>query len=217
MFGHQDDDNDHGKKDEPQDESANTAPEQTDQNDAGAPPDAPADNQSGNGDGPVDDDHAWQHPGGSSDGDGGQEDGSASDGPAEDGPDLADESSSHDDQPEPISDVIAPAGSGSAQNPVPPMPINARDLPDEDVKTPHELIEIKQKALNELQPLLGQLDQSPEDKFRTLMMIIQASDDQDMIKQAYGVVSNIKDDKVRAQALLDIVNEINYFTQHPQN
>ncbi len=80
---------------------------------------------------------------------------------------------------------------------------------------PHELIDIKQKALTELKPMLGQLDLSPEDKFRTLMMIIQASDNQDMIKQAYDVAEDIKDEKARAQALLDLVNEINYFTQHP--
>lgn len=119
-----------------------------------------------------------------------------------------------DDEPEQISDITPPPG-GQPQQPPTPMPINARDLPDDDTKTPHELIDIKQKALNELQPLLSQLDQSPEDKFRTLLMIIQASDNQDMIKDAYAAADDIKDEKARAQALLDLVNEINYFTQHP--
>lgn len=77
----------------------------------------------------------------------------------------------------------------------------------------NKLIELKQKALSELNPLVEHLDQNNEEKFNTLMMMIQASDDQSLIKQAYDVANNITDDKARAQALLDIVNEINYFTQ----
>jgi hypothetical protein len=75
-----------------------------------------------------------------------------------------------------------------------------------------DLLEIKQKALNELSPLMTHLDQTPEEKFRTLMMMLQASDDQKLVKEVYEAAQGIKDDKVRAQALLDIVNEINYFT-----
>jgi hypothetical protein len=46
------------------------------------------------------------------------------------------------------------------------------------------------------------------------MMMIQASDNQDLIKEAYSAAQAITDEKTRAQALLDIVNEINYFTSH---
>lgn len=80
-----------------------------------------------------------------------------------------------------------------------------------------DLLEIKQKALNELSPLMTHLDQTPEEKFRTLMMMLQASDDQKLVKEVYEAAQGIKDDKVRAQALLDIVNEINYFTQQSGN
>ena len=45
------------------------------------------------------------------------------------------------------------------------------------------------------------------------MMMIQASDNQELIKTAYEAAQAIPDEKVKAQALLDIVNEINYFTQ----
>lgn len=76
-----------------------------------------------------------------------------------------------------------------------------------------ELLGIKQNALHELAPLVGQLEQSPEEKFRTTMMMIQASDDQTLVKVAYDAAKQITDEKVRAQALLDVVNEINYFTQ----
>ncbi len=35
------------------------------------------------------------------------------------------------------------------------------------------------------------------------------------VSPAGGLAKGISDEKERAQALLDIVNEINYFTQHP--
>lgn len=76
-----------------------------------------------------------------------------------------------------------------------------------------DLIHIKQEALQQLSPLVDHLDQSPEEKFRTTMMMIQASDDQSLLHTAYEAAKNIKDDKTRAQALLDVINEINYFTQ----
>jgi hypothetical protein len=79
--------------------------------------------------------------------------------------------------------------------------------------TGDELMQIKQQALQQLSPLVGHLDQSPEEKFRTTMMMIQASDNQGLIKDAYAAAQQIHDEKTRAQALLDIVNEINYFTQ----
>ena len=77
----------------------------------------------------------------------------------------------------------------------------------------NDLISIKQQALQNLSPLLSQLDQTPEEKFRTTMMMIQASDDQSLIQAAYDAANAITDEKVKAQALLDVVNEINYFTQ----
>jgi hypothetical protein len=78
----------------------------------------------------------------------------------------------------------------------------------------NELLDIKQQALGQLSPLVGHLDQTPEEKFRTTMMMIQASDDQSLVRSAYESAQAITDEKARAQALLDIINEINYFTQH---
>lgn len=75
-----------------------------------------------------------------------------------------------------------------------------------------ELLDIKKEALQELSPLIDHLEQSSEEKFRTTMMMIQASDNKALIPQAFRAAKEISDDKKRAQALLDIVNEINYFT-----
>jgi hypothetical protein len=80
----------------------------------------------------------------------------------------------------------------------------------------NDLLDIKQEALKQLSPLVGHLDQTPEEKFRTTMMMIQASDDQSLVKMAYEAAEKITDEKTKAQALLDIVNEINYFT-HQSN
>lgn len=76
-----------------------------------------------------------------------------------------------------------------------------------------DLLSIKQQALQQLTPLVGHLDQTPEERFRTTMMMIQAADNQALLKNAYDAAQAIPDEKVRAQALLDVINEINYFTQ----
>lgn len=76
-----------------------------------------------------------------------------------------------------------------------------------------DLIELKQEALDELTPLVDHLEQSPQEKFRTTMMMIQSTDNKALIKDAFAAAKEITDDKTRAQALLDVINEINYFTQ----
>ena len=98
----------------------------------------------------------------------------------------------------------APAVAAPATPPPPPA--------NED-----ELLQIKNHALQSLGPLVGQLDQPAEDRFKTVMMLIQASDNPELIGDAYAAANQITDERVRAQALLDVVNEINYFTQHPGN
>ncbi len=130
----------------------------------------------------------------------------------------------HDDNQKPVEDKLT---SESGQytdtaivSPVFNSPITADDLvkdPIDPIDTPtpiaNDLIDIKQKALRLLSPLINHLDQSPEEKFHTTMMMIQASDDQSLVNTAFQAAQQITDEKSRAQALLDIVNEINYFIQ----
>ena len=99
-------------------------------------------------------------------------------------------------------------------------PSTPADAGDGDVSSPEvasaadtDLLSMKQEALQQLNPLIDHLDQSPEEKFRTVMMMIQASDDQSKIGEAFDAAKQITDDRTRAQALLDVINEINYFTQ----
>ena len=100
-------------------------------------------------------------------------------------------------------------------NPTPATPSD--DTGTTNAPTNSDLMDIKQKALEHLTPLVDHLDQTPEEKFRTTMMMIQASDDEKLIGSAFESAKEIKDDKERAQALLDVINEINYFSQGPEN
>jgi hypothetical protein len=79
-----------------------------------------------------------------------------------------------------------------------------------------KLLKLKQDALQNLAPLMDHLDQTPEEKFKTTMMLIQASDNAELIPEAYAAANKLTDEKARAQALLDVVNEINYFTHQKQ-
>jgi hypothetical protein len=121
--------------------------------------------------------------------------------------------------------VAEPTSSPSAPALVEPATVSMPDPMKTDIATPADnadataadtngLLDIKQNALQQLSPLVDHLDQSPEEKFRTTMMMIQASDNQALVKTAYEIAGQINDEKARAQALLDIINEINYFTQH---
>ena len=79
-----------------------------------------------------------------------------------------------------------------------------------------QLAGMKQQALEHLEPLVGHLDQTPEEAFKTTMMMIQANDNHTLLEKALEEAKKIEDDKVRANAMLDIINEINYFSQTNQ-
>lgn len=106
-----------------------------------------------------------------------------------------------------------PAAAEPESTPELPPASSAPSTPASGVVSTDDLLAIKQEALQQLSPLVGHLEQTPEEKFRTTMMMIQASDDQSLLQSAYDLAKQITDEKIRAQALLDVVNEINYFTQ----
>ncbi len=96
-------------------------------------------------------------------------------------------------------------------------PVNPTTAPLPQSINSDDLLNMKQQALQHLTPLVNHLDQSPEEKFRTVMMMIQAADDHTKLNEAFEAAKNIPEDKARAQALLDVINEINYFTQNSQH
>jgi hypothetical protein len=116
--------------------------------------------------------------------------------------------------PQPAVDTESfPVASDELSEPTPPVPTETvtPPAPDSSVNGA-DLLSIKQEALTSLSPLVHNLELEAEEKFKTLMMLIQASDNHTLVKEAYDAAQAIPDEKVRAQALLDVVNEINYFT-----
>ena len=117
---------------------------------------------------------------------------------------------------QPASDTTTPSNDVTVPEPQElsgPDTIAPEAPTDATPATSDDLLALKQQALGQLTPLVDHLDQSPEEKFRTTMMMIQSTDNQSLLKDAYAAAQAITDDKVRAQALLDVINEINYFTQ----
>jgi hypothetical protein len=79
-----------------------------------------------------------------------------------------------------------------------------------------ELDGVKKDALEQLRPLIEKLDLEPADKFDKYLMMLRASDDAALIKPAFEAAQGIAGEKEKAQALLDIINEINYITANQQ-
>lgn len=77
----------------------------------------------------------------------------------------------------------------------------------------HEELEvIKKHALEELRPLVDKLDLPPEEKFDILLLIIRSTDDEELVAKAHDTSIEIQDETRKAQALLDIIKEVDYFS-----
>lgn len=74
---------------------------------------------------------------------------------------------------------------------------------------------IKQDALNELRPLVDKLNISAEEKFDTYLLIIRSTDDSSLVAPAFAAARAIADEAGKAQALFEIVKEIDYLS-NPQ-
>jgi len=118
-------------------------------------------------------------------------------------PNLSPANSSGND----LEDLVLPG----EQETVEKMP----SLDDNSMKsldTNSDLDEIKSKALKDITPLLDKLNLPPLEKFKTVMMTIQAGDSKELIPTAYEIAGKIDNESEKAQALLDVINEINYFS-----
>jgi hypothetical protein len=113
----------------------------------------------------------------------------------------------------------------------PPPPPPTDDTPVDPLATPDPepsfiahltdndngpLESIKKDALVELRPLVDKLNVSPEEKFDTYLLLIRSTDDTDLIGPAHEAAKAITDETRRAEALLDIIKEIDYLS-HPKN
>ena len=78
------------------------------------------------------------------------------------------------------------------------------------------LASVKEAALSELRPLVGKLEVSPEEKFNTYLLLIRSTDDKDLIAPAHEAAKSIADEAKKAQALLDIIKEIDFLSSANQ-
>jgi len=107
------------------------------------------------------------------------------------------------EEPElPVEPAMAPVPDPT----VAPMPSMAPAMPS----VGGDLESIKKDALNELRPLVDKLNVAPEEKFDTYLLLLRSTDDQALIAPAHEAARNIADEARRAQALLDIIKEIDY-------
>lgn len=98
--------------------------------------------------------------------------------------------------------------------PEPATPVPAEQMP---TATEHsftssglssEMQQIKESALKELTPLLGNMDINPSQKFKIYHDILTILNDRSVIQPAYEAARDIADAKEKAEALLFLVEAI---------
>ncbi len=139
---------------------------------------------------------------------------------------VSQESNNLDYDEKPLS-PIAPAAPGPVAPPLAPPELAAPPTPvttfnteiDEKPSVPQgvgEFDEIKKDAISELRPLVDKLDLAPDEKFDTYLLLLRSTDDKTLIVPAHDAAKNIPDETKRAQALLDIIKEIDYLSSPEQ-
>lgn len=79
-----------------------------------------------------------------------------------------------------------------------------------------DLSSVKQEALTELRPLVDKLNIPAEEKFDTYLLLLRSTDDKTLIEPAHETAKLIEDESRRAQALLDIIKEIDFLSSPKQ-
>ena len=118
----------------------------------------------------------------------------------------------------PAQDTPTPSADEAPEVPEAPEIPEVPAVPQPEPASPanSDLETIKKDALSELRPLIDKLDVSPEEKFDTLLLIIRSTDDQTLLAATHEAAKAIPDDSRRAQALLDIIKEIDFFSNKAQ-
>lgn len=94
---------------------------------------------------------------------------------------------------------------------------DAASLSDPVIKTPevaselNNLDDLRKKALSDLRPIVDKVELNDEESFDVLLLLIRETDDEALLPKAYEAARQIKDEARRAQALLDVIKEADYF------
>jgi len=108
-----------------------------------------------------------------------------------------------------------PVPIGEPEDKEPTMPLLGQKTPMTDA-TQNDLEVIKKNALTELRPLVDKLDLTPEEKFDIYLLLLRSTDDTTLIAPAHATALKIDDESKRAQALLDIIKEIDFLSNPVQ-
>lgn len=114
--------------------------------------------------------------------------------------------------PAPVAAPVAPTPA-PVEPVMPALPEMPTIQPVEDVAPAGGLDTIKSDALNELRPLVDKVDLPAEEKFDIYLMLIRSTDDTSLIAPAHAAAQGIADEKKKAEALLDIIKEIDYLSR----
>ena len=127
--------------------------------------------------------------------------------------------------PTPIS-VSAPDDKPEEKVEEPKMPEQPNDMPVVDSPVTDDkpvepalnsnLEDIRKNALNELRPLVDKLNLQPEEKFDIYLLLLRNTDDTTLIAPAHEAAQSIPDESRKAQALLDVIKEIDYLSSPQQ-
>lgn len=75
----------------------------------------------------------------------------------------------------------------------------------------NSLDDLRQKALRDLRPIVDKVELNDEESFDILLLLIRETDDESLLPRAYEAARQIQDEARRAQALLDVIKETDYF------
>ncbi len=75
----------------------------------------------------------------------------------------------------------------------------------------NSLDDLRQKALRDLRPIVDKVELNDEESFDVLLLLIRETDDESLLPRAYEAARQIQDEARRAQALLDVIKETDYF------
>lgn len=108
-------------------------------------------------------------------------------------------------------DVQEPEAPQQAENQF-QQPVVEPVVQPQPLQSDNNLESIKKDALKELRPLVEKLELSAEEKFDIYLLLLRSTDDTTLIAPAHATAQQIEDESKRAQALLDIIKEIDFLS-----
>lgn len=115
-----------------------------------------------------------------------------------------------EEMPAPVASTpIAPA----AAEPVAAIPSLPTPTPSLSSASSSDLNGIKSEAIKELRPLMDHVDLPAQEKFDTYLMLLRSTDDPSLIAPAHAAAQSITEEKPKAEALLEIIKEIDYLSK----